>query len=160
VGVSTAIVVGLFVAPVRGDDTAGGPMRNVTDVKLGALPAMPDCAAGAAMNGDPMKGAATLLLKLKANCTIPWHWHTATEQVMMVSGSGKMEMKDMGKPTVLTAGGFAFLPAKHVHTLTCQAECMLFVSSDGAFDIHYIDANGKEIEPAKALGKPAKAAQR
>jgi len=71
-----------------------------------------------------------------------------------------MEMKDMGKATVLTAGGYSYLPSKHVHQLKCTTECQFYVFSDAPFDIHYVDPQGKEIEPEKALGKPAKSAER
>jgi hypothetical protein len=29
-----------------------------------------------------------------AGCRVPWHWHTPTEQLMMVTGRAKVEMKD------------------------------------------------------------------
>ena len=43
------------------------------------------------------------------------------------------------------------MPSKHVHQFTCTSACSAFVNSDGAFDIHYVDANGKEISPEVAL---------
>jgi hypothetical protein len=43
---------------------------------------------------DPSKGPSVIAFKGAAGCLIPWHWHTPTEQVMIVSGSMKLEMKD------------------------------------------------------------------
>ena len=41
--------------------------------------------------------------------------------------------------------------SRHVHEFVCTAACSGFVVSDGAFDIHYIDKNSKEIAPEVAL---------
>ena len=45
------------------------------------------------------------------------------------------------------------MPSKHVHQFTCTAACTGFVYSDGAFDIHYVDASGKEIPLDAAMKK-------
>jgi hypothetical protein len=36
----------------------------------------------------------------------------------------------------------------------CTASCTFFITTDGAFDIHYVDASGNEIPVDQAL-KPA-----
>jgi len=54
-------------------------------------------------------------------------------------------------PVALKAGGFVELPAKHVHQLKCTDACTLYVLSDGKFDIHYVDPDGKEIPPDQAM---------
>jgi len=45
-----------------------------------------------------------------------------------------------------------------VHRATCQgsAACLVFLTSDAAFDIHWVDAEGKEISLEQAI-KAAKA---
>jgi hypothetical protein len=75
---------------------------------------------------------------------------------MIVSGSAKFEMKGESGGTVLGPGGYAMLPPKHVHRFTCTTACTGFVTSDGAFDIHYVDASGKEIPAEAALPKKKK----
>ena len=70
---------------------------------------------------------------------------------MIVSGSAKFEMKDSGKTEVLGPGGYAMMPSKHVHQFSCTSDCSFFVSSDAPFDIDYVNANGQEITPEKAL---------
>ncbi len=72
---------------------------------------------------------------------------------MMVSGSGRAEMKD-GKPMSMHPGDYLFLPAKGIHQFTALAAVTLFDTPEGAFDIHYVDASGKEVPPDQAL-KPA-----
>jgi len=69
---------------------------------------------------------------------------------MLVSGVGRMEMKD-GKPLTLRAGGFALMASHHVHQFTCQRACQLYIYSDVAFDIHYVNKDGNELSPADAM---------
>jgi hypothetical protein len=45
------------------------------------------------------------------------------------------------------------MPSKHVHQFRCTTQCLLYIFSDAAFDIHYIDGDGKEISPDEALKK-------
>ena len=129
-----------------------GALRNLAEAKLAPLPGMPGCVTMAVESGDPSKGGSVIVFKGTAGCVIPWHWHTPTEHVMIVSGAAKVEMKG-GQTATLTAGGYAMMPSKHAHQFACTKACTAFVSSDGAFDIHYLDANGKEIPPEAALKK-------
>jgi len=79
---------------------------------------------------------------------------------MLVSGSLEVQMKD-DKPFVAHHGDFVFLPPHHVHRATCQgaAPCLVFLSSEAAFDVHWVDASGQEI-PLETAVKNAKAAAR
>jgi quercetin dioxygenase-like cupin family protein len=131
-------------------------MRKVSDNKFAPFAGLPPCAILSIESGDPTKGPSVIVFKGTAGCMFPWHWHTPTEQVMIVSGSAKVEMKDSGTAAVLGPGGFAMMPSKHVHQFTCTSTCLAFVSSDAAFDIHYVDASGGEITPDQALAKKPK----
>ena len=125
--------------------------------KLGNLPVLPSCMTVAALHGDFTKGPATILAKFTAGCKVPWHWHTANENIMLTSGTGKIEMKD-GASHAMKAGDYAFLPGKQSHQFTCMTSCTMYDLPDGAFDIHYVDKEGKEIAPDQALAKtPGKA---
>lgn len=125
--------------------------------KFVTLPVLPTCMTFAAQRGDPTKGAAVLLLKFKSGCVVPWHWHTSNENLMVVSGRGKAEMKAGGAHT-MAVGDYLYLPAKQGHQFTCTTSCAVFDVIDGAFDIHYINADGKEIPPEQALKPMAKTA--
>ena len=129
-----------------------GVLRKLSENKLAPMAGMPSCISMAVESGDPSKGPSVIVFEGKAGCTIPWHWHTPVEHVMIVSGSARMEMKG-GSNATLGPGGYALMPSKHVHQFTCASACSAFVYSDGAFDIHYLDANGKEIPPDAALAK-------
>ena len=150
--VVSVFVLGLtsqFVAAQEADKSAY--VAGATS-KFVNFPGIPPGMTGAVQSGDPGKGNATLLLKAQTGCKVPWHWHTPTEHVMIVSGSAKVEMRG-GNSATLGPGGYAMMPSKHVHQFTCTSACSAFVNSDGAFDIHYLDANGKEIPPDTALAR-------
>lgn len=142
-------------APVHGQEPpAAGVARNTADMTFVNIPGMPTCATGAVQSGDPSTGGSIIFGKLAAGCAFPWHWHTPTETLMIVSGVAHAQMKD-GSPAVLRAGGFAVMPAKHVHQFRCSTACSLYIHSDAAFDMHYVDAQGTEISAEAAL-KPLK----
>ena len=124
---------------------------NPSDMKLGPTSGMPACATSAVAEGDSGTGPSIALAKTAAGCSVPWHRHTSTEHLMVVSGVLQLETKS-GKALTLEAGGFAKLPAHHVHAFRCGKEpCTLYIHSDGAYDIHYVDAKGAELKPADAL---------
>jgi hypothetical protein len=131
---------------------AEGHGINVNDMKFATMPILPSCASAAVPQGDPTKGPSFVYGKIGSNCVIPWHWHTANENIMMVSGEAKLETRD-GKPITITTGGFAMMPSKHVHRFTCVKSCSMYVYSDAIFDIHYVNAQGQEIAADEALKK-------
>ncbi|MGH2508484.1 MAG: cupin domain-containing protein [Ktedonobacteraceae bacterium] len=124
--------------------------RNLAEQKFGPVPGYPSCLRAAGLNGDPSKGPSILLLHFKKGCTVPWHWHTPDEHLMVASGAGRAQMKD-GKAVLLKSGGYAFIPGHHIHMFTCVSACVIFLYSDGIFDTHYVDSSGREITPAEAL---------
>jgi quercetin dioxygenase-like cupin family protein len=116
------------------------------------IPDMPACATAAILRGDPRSGPAWVMLKLDSGCKVPWHWHTANETLVVISGRGSLAMKDA--PALRFApGAYASLPSHHAHQATCSRTCVLFSGADAAFDIHYVDAKGEEISADKALKK-------
>ena len=118
--------------------------------KFEAVPNTPACLTGGVQHGDPSKGAAILLAKLTPGCVVPWHWHTQNENVIMVSGKGRIEMKGETARS-LVAGDYFFMPSGHQHQFTCVTACTFFNIIDSAFDIHYVDSDGKEITLEQAM---------
>lgn len=148
---STLALLLILTASAQGQHAAGQQAgRNTSEMKLVTIPGLPTCATGSVQNGDPTKGPSIIFAKVAAGCSIPWHWHTPNEHLMIVSGVARVEMKD-GKPLMLRAGGFALMPSRHVHQFRCAGPCSLYIYSDAAFDIQYVDGQGKEISPAEAL---------
>jgi quercetin dioxygenase-like cupin family protein len=159
----SGLVVGLLLlssalaAPLAAQNSDQMPYAALASTKFMNLPMLPACMTISAQRGDPMKGAAVLLLKFKTGCVVPWHWHTANENLMMVSGKAKGEMKPTGAH-MLTAGDYLYMAGKQVHQFTCISSCLVFDVIDGAFDIHYVNADGKEMTPEEALKPMAKPA--
>ena len=150
------LVAGLALQAARAED-AGKPMYSASaTAKFTTPPGLPTCTKSVVLSGDPSKGSSLMLIKAAAGCVVPWHWHTPTEVLMFVSGRGKGEMKDGSAPVMLHPGDYLSLPGKGVHQFTCVLACTFFLSSDGAFDIHYVDATGTEIPPDQALKPKAK----
>jgi quercetin dioxygenase-like cupin family protein len=155
---SAAALLATFASGAAAEGAAAAPMaiaKNLNEQKFEPIPGTPACLTGTALAGDPGKGPALLQAKFASGCTVPWHWHTPDEHVMMVSGVGRMEMKDE-KPVTLRAGAYAMMPSHHAHQFTCLSACVMFLRSDGVFDTHYINADGKEIPPEEALAKKKK----
>jgi quercetin dioxygenase-like cupin family protein len=146
---------------VRADDTEPEPQTmftlNPQSLEFTPIPAMPDCATAAILHGNPRSEPASVLLKLASGCRVPWHWHTANETLLVISGRGKVEMKD-GPPLEFAPGAYASLPSRHLHQAICSHECLIFNGADAPFDVHYVDANGEEISLEEAL-KPSPTAE-
>jgi quercetin dioxygenase-like cupin family protein len=136
-------------------------IENVNEMKFVNFPNAPPCLTGAVESGDPSTGPSTFLTKGTKGCFVPMHFHSVTEQVVMVSGTARLQMKG-GQPSVMKAGAFALAPAHHPHQFECTSNCEFYIISDGAFDVHYIDDSGKEIPfelAVKTLKKPASSGQ-
>jgi hypothetical protein len=110
------------------------PLRSVqfssdSDVK---------CLSSAIETGDPTTGPSTLILKAPRRCVVPWHSHTAEEQLIVISGTVLAEMTDH-PPTRLGPGGFAMMGSRMPHQFSCQgrAECLMFITFDRAYDIFW-----------------------
>jgi quercetin dioxygenase-like cupin family protein len=145
-------LAGLACAQAKG---AMPMVANPATLKYGPLPSIPACATGAGLHGDPMKGAFVLMVKATAGCTVPMHWHTSNEEVGIVTGNGSLTMPK-GRPQVMAAGSYVYLPSKGVHSFTCTSECSFFLAGDAMFDIHYVDKKGKEITFEQATMPAAK----
>jgi quercetin dioxygenase-like cupin family protein len=139
----------LMVSAAQAQEMSAQPGTNMSAMKFVNIPPLPTCARAAVVSGDPTKGPSIILAKAMTGCVIPWHWHTPNEHVMIVSGSATLQMKD-AKPVSLQAGAFALMPSHHVHQFRCLRTCALYIYSDTAFDIHYVDKQGNEISPADA----------
>jgi quercetin dioxygenase-like cupin family protein len=155
--VATCIVLTLLAASLSAEDQP--KVVNPAEMKFQAPQNTPACVQSAVLSGDPSKEASVMFLKLSPSCTVPLHWHTANEQIMMVSGTAKAAPHP-GKPQTLKPGAYAFMPSKHHHAFSCNMACTLYLTSDGAFDIHYVDPSGKEISPEEALKGGKKGAKK
>jgi len=120
--------------------------------KFGAVSNTPKCFTIAVEKGDPSAGPSVVLAKFAPGCVAPFHWHTPSETVMVISGALEVQMKE-SKAMVARHGDFLYMPSHHIHRATCgvASACMVFLTSDAAFDIHWVGADGQEIPLETAL---------
>jgi hypothetical protein len=121
----------------RADDAMKGSAKP-----LDVIPFAPDQDVArlqsALETGDAGTGPSTWILKALPGCLVPWHSHTAEEQLMVVGGTVLTEMTDH-PPTLLGPGGFAVMGGHQAHQFTCEgtAPCVMFVTFDRAYDIKW-----------------------
>ena len=96
------------------------------------------CLSSALETGDPTAGHSTWILKAPPGCVVPWHSHTAEEQLIIISGAVLAEMTDH-QPTRLGPSGFAMMGGHMPHQFTCQGKsaCLMIVAFDRAYDIYW-----------------------
>ena len=131
----------LFVASVAHAQTPT-PEQAITwtagDPQLKWMPCppfMPKGCALAVLHGDPAKDNVDVFFKVPAKSTIPMHWHTSAERMVLVAG--KLHVTYEGqKKAVLKRGTYAYGPAKHPHEGYCASAvpCVLFIAFESPLD--------------------------
>jgi len=119
------------------EEAATGMLKPLSSVKFS-----PDndvkCLLSALETGDPTTGPSTFILKAPPGCVVPWHFHTAEEQLIIISGTVLAEMGHH-PPARLGPGGFAMMGGHMPHQFTCQGRsaCLMVVAFDRAYDIYW-----------------------
>jgi quercetin dioxygenase-like cupin family protein len=78
-------------------------------------------------------------MKFPKGMTIPAHWHTSSETVTVVGGSGTFgsgETVDAAKGTELGAGSYLVIPGKAPHWAVVKEELVISVTLDKPADFH------------------------
>lgn len=89
----------------------------------------------AVLHGDPAKENADVFFKVPANFTIPRHWHTSAERMVLVSGELRVTYEGQAT-TTLKPGTYAYGPAKLPHDAVCGngPPCVLFIAFEAPID--------------------------
>jgi quercetin dioxygenase-like cupin family protein len=98
----------------------------------------------AVLHGDPAKDNVDVFFRVPADFTIPSHWHTSPERMVLVSG--KLTVTYEGQePAVLKVGTYAYGPAKKPHKAVCAKgpPCVLFIAFEGPLDAMPTERTGK-----------------
>jgi anti-sigma factor ChrR (cupin superfamily) len=84
---------------------------------------------------DAQTGALELFARYPAGHVFAPHWHSVNERMVLV------ERRMSVNNATLEPGGFAYLPAKQVQTMSCvsTSRCAFYVSWDGHLDYHKAD---------------------
>jgi quercetin dioxygenase-like cupin family protein len=119
------------------EGSATGTVKPLRSVQF-SLDSDVKCLSSAIETGDPTAGPSTLILKAPPGCVVPWHSHTAEEQLIVISGTVLAEMTDH-PPTRLGPGGFAMMGGHMPHQFSCRGRsaCLMFVTFDRAYDIFW-----------------------
>lgn len=133
-----AVAFAVVIAPAAESQDTPLAMA-LDDSKLTWGPCPPVFPAGceiAVLHGDPSKPNADVFFKVPANYSIPHHWHTSAERMVLVSG--ELHVMYDGHPTaVLSPGMYAYGPAAAPHRADCKAQgpCVLFIAFEGPVDV-------------------------
>jgi len=144
------LLCGVAAASLQVSAQSAMVLKSPGSTQYGNHPALPACAMIAVQDGNPAAGPAVISLKTAGPCTIPWHWHTGNERLIIVHGSPKLEMRDMPAATTHD-GDFVLMPAKSTHQFTAEGPCEVYIVTDSPFDIHYVNSAGTEITPEQAI---------
>jgi anti-sigma factor ChrR (cupin superfamily) len=108
-----------------------------------APPILPPGAQIAVLDGNPAeKGPVVMRLKFPANYTIPPHWHSMTERIVVISGVfhyGMGESVDRAGSQPLNAGSFVSLPGHMHHYAFTKTPTVVQINLEGPFDLFYIN---------------------
>jgi quercetin dioxygenase-like cupin family protein len=136
---STALILfAVFSTAASVEAPAKKIVRPLSNVKF-EMDSDVKCLKSALEAGDPDKSGSTFILQDPLGCVVPWHYHTANEELIVVTGNLLTEMKSM-QPVALGPGGFASMPGKLAHQFSCKSKtgCVLFVKFDAAYDIFWV----------------------
>ena len=87
------------------------------------------------LHGDPAKDNVDVLLKFPGKSTLPLHWHTSAERMVLVAG--ELHVTYEGQETaILKPGTYAYGPAKLPHHGACASDepCILFIAFESPLD--------------------------
>jgi len=135
-----AILVALVGAPANAESPVAEPALALSadDGKLswGSCPAfLPEGCGIAVLHGDPARENLDIFLRVPAHSTIPPHWHTSAERMVLVEGVLRVTYEGQ-EPVVLKPGTYAYGPARRAHHASCDSAtaCVLFIAFESPLD--------------------------
>ncbi|MFN3564462.1 MAG: cupin domain-containing protein [Burkholderiaceae bacterium] len=140
----------LFISPFAlAEGLAPEPALAITandaQLKWGPCPPfLPKGCGIAVLHGDPAKDNVDVFFKVPAKSTIPLHWHTSPERMVLVAGQLHVTYEGQ-KKAVLKPGTYAYGPAKRTHSGYCasQIDCVLFIAFESPLDATPVETTAK-----------------
>ncbi len=137
---SSLLLVSLFpvlaFAQSRMEPTPLAKTYQDPNLRWGPCPAfLPEGCAIAVLQGDPSKDNADVFFKVPGKSTLPRHWHTSAERMVLVSGELHVTYDDRAT-AVLKVGTYAYGPAKLPHKGSCVSSepCVLAIAFESPVD--------------------------
>lgn len=135
-GFALVLASSLALADASPQEPALALSLNDAELSWGPCPDfIPKGCEIAVLHGDPGKNNSDIFFKVPGNFTIPHHWHTSAERMVLVSGELEVTY-DGQQPAVLRLGMYAYGPPKLPHTARCNNgdPCVLFIAFEGPID--------------------------
>jgi quercetin dioxygenase-like cupin family protein len=131
-------------------------LQRPADAAFLAVPGVPACTTIAPLRGNMAIGASTLMVRMRSGCLVPNHWHTPTEELVVLQGAPLAQMKGE-RPVILKVGSYSQLPSGHIHRFRCTSveDCLIFMVADAPFDIYFVNEKGAMLTPEAALAAAA-----
>jgi quercetin dioxygenase-like cupin family protein len=107
-------------------------------------PFLPEGCAIAVLHGDPAQDNLDVFFKVPAKATIPLHWHTSPERMVLVAGELHVTY-DGQEMAILRQGTYAYGPAKRPHHGYCASAdpCVLFIAFESPLDAVPVESAGQ-----------------
>jgi uncharacterized RmlC-like cupin family protein len=107
-------------------------------------PFLPKACGIAVLHGDPATDNLDVFLRVPAKSSLPLHWHTSPERMVLVAGELHVTY-DGQKTTVLKPGTYAYGPAKRPHKGFCASvvPCVLFIAFESPLDAVPVKSTGE-----------------
>jgi quercetin dioxygenase-like cupin family protein len=131
-------------------------LQRPVDAAFMAVPGVPACTTIAPLRGNMATGPSTLMVRMESGCMVPNHWHTPSEELVVLQGAPLAQMQGE-RPVMLQVGSYSQLPSGHIHRFRCTSteDCLIFLVADAAFDIFFVDERGEIITTEVALAAAA-----
>ena len=120
-------------------------MADDPALKWGPCPDfLPAGCAIAVLHGDPARENLDVFFKVPGKASIPPHWHTSPERMVLVAGELHVTYEGQ-KTDVLKPGSYAYGPAKRAHEGYCASAepCILFIAFESPLDAVPVAAPAK-----------------
>ena len=138
-GTEGEVLLRATTPPVTGEP-AFTLKTDAPDIEWGPCPGwMPEgCELAVIQALDPDGLNADAFFKMEPGTTVPEHWHTSAERMVLLSGTMQVDYHDQD-PVTLTPGTYAYGPAKLPHETHCQGgegddPCILFIGFEEPVD--------------------------
>jgi hypothetical protein len=130
---------------------------NAKNVKWSAAPpTLPKGAKVAVLHGDPSAdGQYVMRIMMPPRYKIPFHWHSKTEHVTVISGAlfvANTETFDKRIAHPVQQGGFLYLPARAQQFAFTKGATVIEIHGEGPYDVKY--TNPSDDPQMGAQGKP------
>lgn len=140
----------MIVSPLTmAEAPAAEPALAITfedaQLKWGACPPFLPAGCGiAVLHGDPGKANVDVFFKVPAKSTIPLHWHSSAERMVLVAGELHVTYEGQEK-SILKPGTYAYGPARKIHDGYCASKvpCVLFIAFESPLDATPVASEAK-----------------